>query len=137
MTASAHGERRILVENIRVPVSAADEAVFAEAKRRIRTCGFFGNPTQLEMHRKSIDARRKDVSFVCSVWASVSCQDNVTDERIKPLGIRFSDSEPLEIPLGEEIMPGRPVIVGFGPAGIFCGLLLAECGFRPLILERG
>lgn len=137
MTASAHGERRILVENIRVPVSAADEAVFAEAKRRIRTCGFFGNPTQLEMHRKSIDARRKDVSFVCSVWASVSCQENVTDERIKPLGIRFSDSEPLEIPLGEEIMPGRPVIVGFGPAGIFCGLLLAECGFRPLILERG
>ena len=136
-TVSAPDERRILIENIRVPVSAGDEAVFAEAKRRVRDCGCFGNPTQLEIHRKSIDARRKDVYFVCSVWACVSCKGAVTDELLKPFGMRFSDSEPLELPLGEETMPGRPVIVGFGPAGIFCGLLLAECGFRPLILERG
>ena len=31
----------------------------------------------------------------------------------------------------------RPVIVGFGPAGMFAGLLLAQMGLRPLILERG
>lgn len=136
-TVSAPDERRILIENIRVPVSAGDDAVFTEAKRRVRDCGYFGNPTQLEIHRKSIDARRKDVYFVCSVWACVSCRSTVTDELLKPMGMRFSDSEPLELPLGEETMPGRPVIVGFGPAGIFCGLLLAECGFRPLILERG
>ena len=135
--ASAYSERRILIENIRVPVSAADEAVFAEARRRIRNCGFFGKPTQMEMHRKSIDARRRELSFVCSVWACVSCKKSVTDELLKVCGMRFSDSEPLELPVGEEIMSGRPVIVGFGPAGIFCGLLLAECGFRPLILERG
>ena len=34
-------------------------------------------------------------------------------------------------------MKYRPVIAGFGPAGMFCGLLLARCGYRPLILERG
>ncbi|MGB9093568.1 MAG: NAD(P)/FAD-dependent oxidoreductase [Gallionella sp.] len=33
--------------------------------------------------------------------------------------------------------PKRPVVVGMGPAGIFAGLLLAQMGFRPLILERG
>jgi hypothetical protein len=32
---------------------------------------------------------------------------------------------------------GRPLIVGFGPAGMFCGLLLAENGYKPIILERG
>ncbi|MBQ1976864.1 MAG: hypothetical protein II227_05430 [Clostridia bacterium] len=127
----------MLIENIRVPVSAADEAVFAEAKRRVCACGFLGAPTQMEMHRKSIDARRKELSFVCSVWACVSCANHVTDEMMQKQGMRFSDSEALELPVGTEAMQGRPVIVGFGPAGIFCGLLLAECGFRPLILERG
>ena len=136
-TVSAANDRRILIENIRVPVSAADEAVFAEAKRRVRACGFMDAPTQFEMHRKSIDARRRELSFVCSVWACVSVKRNITDEMMRKAGMRFSDSEPLELPIGAETMMGRPVIVGFGPAGIFCGLLLAECGFCPLILERG
>ena len=38
---------------------------------------------------------------------------------------------------GIEPLRERPVIVGFGPAGMFCGLMLARAGYRPLILERG
>lgn len=38
---------------------------------------------------------------------------------------------------GQEPLCHRPVIVGFGPAGMFCGLMLARAGFSPLILERG
>ncbi len=34
-------------------------------------------------------------------------------------------------------MAGRPVIIGAGPAGLFCGLMLARHGYRPLLLERG
>src|SRR5436305_9967039 len=34
-------------------------------------------------------------------------------------------------------LPSRPVVIGFGPCGIFAGLLLAELGFRPILLERG
>ena len=106
-TVSVSGERRILIENIRVPVSAADEAVFAEAKRRVCACGFLGAPTQMEMHRKSIDARRKELTFVCSVWACVSCANHVTDEMMQKQGMRFSDSEALELPVGTEAMQGR------------------------------
>ena len=127
----------MLVENIRVPVQQTEEEVFSEARKRIRACGMLGDPSQMEMHRKSIDARRRDVSFVCSVWAVVPLKTDACEEKLQKFGIRFSESEPLSLPVGEETMDGRPVIVGFGPAGIFCGLLLAECGFRPLILERG
>ena len=38
---------------------------------------------------------------------------------------------------GTEPMTSRPVIVGSGPAGLFCALMLARHGFRPIVLERG
>ena len=38
---------------------------------------------------------------------------------------------------GEKPLNNRPVVVGSGPAGLFCALLLAEKGYRPIILERG
>ncbi|MDR3644925.1 MAG: hypothetical protein P4M02_07625, partial [Clostridia bacterium] len=40
-------------------------------------------------------------------------------------------------PVGVECLPHRPVIAGFGPAGMFAGLVLARHGYRPLIVERG
>ena len=36
-----------------------------------------------------------------------------------------------------EPLPTRPVVIGSGPCGLFAGLILAQTGFRPLILERG
>ena len=38
---------------------------------------------------------------------------------------------------GAAVLKHRPVIVGFGPAGMFAGLILAQAGYRPLVLERG
>ena len=40
-------------------------------------------------------------------------------------------------PCGKEPLRHRPVIVGTGPAGLFCGYELARMGYRPLLLERG
>lgn len=42
-----------------------------------------------------------------------------------------------EVESGSEVLANRPVVVGFGPCGMFCGLLLARRGYRPLIIERG
>ena len=38
---------------------------------------------------------------------------------------------------GTEELKNRPVICGFGPAGMFCALILAEQGYRPTVIERG
>ncbi|MGN1446219.1 MAG: NAD(P)/FAD-dependent oxidoreductase, partial [Eubacteriales bacterium] len=38
---------------------------------------------------------------------------------------------------GDKPLPARPLVVGMGPAGLFCALLLARAGFAPLIIDRG
>ena len=89
-------------------------------------------PTELHIAKKSIDARR-GISFVYTVYAEVAAKT----EKLEDKAIRiYSESRP-DISYGSEKLTSRPVIVGFGPAGIFAGLLLAENGYFPLILERG
>ena len=58
---------RIHVENIRIPVSEGEKQILREAELRLKKSGLFGEITSMAIHRKSIDARRKDVFFVCSV----------------------------------------------------------------------
>ncbi len=51
----------------------------------------------------------------------------------------WSRSQSLEAAMdeGDEILGERPIIVGFGPAGMFAALRLAELGYKPIVLERG
>ncbi len=135
---SLSGISRLLIGDIRIPVDAPDAAAFRQAEKRAAACGCFGPLLRIKMHRKSIDARRRDaITFVCTVYAEAETTADPDTERLAAFRIRFEKREPLERPVGKERMSGRPVIIGMGPAGMFCALLLAECGFRPLILERG
>ena len=95
----------------------------------------------LRVVRQSIDARKKpeirliytvDVKLVGAREEKVllSCRKN-PDVGPAP-EVRYRFPEP-----GKEILAERPLIIGTGPAGLFCGYLLANAGYRPLLLERG
>ena len=95
----------------------------------------------LRVVRQSIDARKKpeirliytvDVKLVGAREEKVllSCRKN-PDVGPAP-EVRYRFPEP-----GKEILAERPLIIGTGPAGLFCGYLLAKAGYRPLLLERG
>ena len=59
-------------------------------------------------------------------------------KRARSVNVQIRKEEAYRLPdPGIEPLRERPVIVGFGPAGMFCGLMLARAGYRPLILERG
>lgn len=86
-----------------------------------------------KLFRKSVDARHGTVCYSLTVDAQVRDTLSIPltpDIRIKP------QDHSLNIPVIEREVT-RPVVVGFGPAGMFCGLVLSRAGLRPLILERG
>jgi uncharacterized protein len=88
--------------------------------------------------KKSIDARKKnEILYVYSVEVKITEEKKVMKRSHSP-NITLIDRPGYEFkPTGEEQLNLRPVIVGSGPAGLFCGLMLARNGYHPIIIERG
>lgn len=92
--------------------------------------------SNLEIIRESIDARKKpDVRLVYTV--DFDCDEHLPFDKAKreqyaipALGERWSTG-------GQQEISKRPVVVGFGPCGIFAALILAEAGRKPIVIERG
>ena len=93
---------------------------------------------RVKLVRRSVDARKKpDVRIVYTVDVAV---DGNEQKILKHAGCKRAAIAPVhgyKPPKARAELPKRPVVVGFGPAGMFAGLVLALAGTRPLILERG
>ncbi len=100
--------------------------------------------TSWNIVKESIDARKKDEIHL--VYTVDFCVNKKIKGNVKKYNIEQVEIKEYEIPklraerisddgnLGIEL---NPVIVGFGPAGIFAALILAEAGLKPIVLERG
>lgn len=100
---------------------------------RIRESEILG----LSIVKKSLDARKKPELFY-SYTVDVSIRD---EQRILKNShcaqAQLAEEQHYCFPRCERKPKARPVVVGMGPAGLFCAYFLAKAGFRPLVLERG
>ena len=89
--------------------------------------------------RQSVDARKKDnIEYVYTIHVSAPGEKQILRRCGKDRSITRIKKQVYHMPpAGSSPLHMRPVIIGAGPAGLFCGLQLAKAGFSPLILERG
>ena len=87
--------------------------------------------------RRSVDARRKDdLSLVYTLGVDVPHENQVLKKCRSKKVSRYLPQD-YAFPVKHLRLSQRPVIVGAGPAGLFCALMLARVGARPIVLERG
>jgi len=106
----------MIINSIKLPVDHTYEMLKSKADKK---AGFVSD--KIIIKKKSVDARGGSVSFVYSVDALKKGDE----EEIHRLNVPKSEC------------PYRPVVVGSGPAGLFCAYVLSMSGLCPIVFERG
>ena len=121
------------IDNLKLPVGASKEELRAACAHALRVSA--EALVSVHLLRRSIDAR-EGVKLVCSCAVEVKNESGVLrrckNKNVQPYAPKkYTPPAPVSAP---EV---SPVVIGAGPAGLFCALLLACCGARPILLERG
>ena len=124
------------ITQVKMPIIHTEEDLRIRAAKLLRVSD--NQIKKLVIVRQSIDARKRDeISFSYVLDVEVEQEEKIV-RRCKNDKVSFSKEASYRFPAsGSMRLNHRPVIVGSGPAGLFCGLMLARHGYKPLILERG
>ena len=89
------------------------------------------------IRKRSLDARKKPELYYVYTIDFQTKKESTVLRYMKNKVQKVSDKAYRLPENGTETAPGRPIVVGSGPAGLFCAYLLALSGMRPVVLERG
>ena len=131
----------IRINQLKMPLGHDRAGLLEKAARVLRVPS--GEIEKLTIVKQSVDARKKpDIwySYVVDIGirqAGLQKEEKLV-RRLKDRNVSVRKETPYRLPEpGTNLMASRPVIIGTGPAGLFCGLMLARKGYMPILLERG
>ena len=124
----------ILIRSLRLMIGEKESVLRERAAKKLKISP--SRIVELRPVRRSLDARKKDdIHYIYSVAVSVRGDEKKLIAAAKSADVSEYVKQEYSIP---RVCAGdRPVVVGFGPAGMFAALLLAYAGARPIVLERG
>jgi uncharacterized FAD-dependent dehydrogenase len=122
---------------LRLPIDHAPEILLPAIARRLGLT--VADVLDFTVFKRSYDARKAALlTFIYTLDVSVKNEAAVLKKLGKDRNVgQAPDTAYRFVARAPENLPSRPVVVGFGPCGIFAALVLAQMGFRPIVLERG
>ena len=123
------------ISQLKLPVTHTQEQLEKKLLKMLRMSR--KDLGQYYIRKRSLDARKKpELYYVYSIDVEIKNEERVLKSMKGK--VQKVSSRPYSVPEhGTERLSDRPVIIGSGPAGLFCAYLLAREGYRPLIIERG
>ncbi|HAF25845.1 MAG TPA: dehydrogenase, partial [Lachnospiraceae bacterium] len=136
----------IKITNLKCPIDHDDELIKRLVGKKLGID--ISAITGFKIIKRSLDARKKpELIYILSLEVSLDrisfdkLRNRIKKGKIKDVSLskKENNRRPFEINHEKPILKGapKPVIVGFGPAGIFAALTLSRMGLRPVIFERG
>lgn len=125
------------VTEIKLPLDHAPEAIKAALVKKLAINA--ADLVEYSIYKRGVDARKANaILLVYSIDVTVNGEAKVLAKLKKEPHVKPApDTSYKFVVKNTKPLATRPVVVGFGPAGIFAALILAQSGFKPIVLERG
>ncbi len=125
----------IKISQLKLPYNHDEAALKKKIQKKLKLSD--GQNFTYKIQKKSLDARKKpELFFVYSVLVELLDEERIVKKLHLPeVSIAKEPEYHYPVP-GTEVLKERPLIIGAGPAGLFCAYILAECGYAPIVLEQ-
>lgn len=126
----------IRITQVKLPITHTYEDLLIRTAKLLRISD--DQIKSIRIVKQSVDARKREDICYSYVLDVETDREELVVKRSRNANASVSREKPYRFPAsGAGRLTVPPVIIGSGPAGLFCGLMLARHGYRPLILERG